>query len=196
MGRKDPEVMKNIINFYTKGRAFDSLAGFYDACAQVEVDEYQNYEKAIGALTEAFKCLTKAKMPNKQEQEIKITELKSRIALVKKFLGTRRLFDEGSAEEGVKECLVLLEESDLDNSVRYGDVYALLVEYYAAQGNYEKSYHYMQELRSRMPTINMSYFINMQTLEAIHQAVGVPITNNRVTNGNHAGTNDAIGSDD
>ena len=33
--RKDPEIMKNIINFYTKGRALDSLAGFYDACAQV-----------------------------------------------------------------------------------------------------------------------------------------------------------------
>jgi len=33
--RKDPEVMKNIIGFYTKGRALDSLAAFYDACAQV-----------------------------------------------------------------------------------------------------------------------------------------------------------------
>ena len=33
--RKDPEVMKNIISFYTKGRAMESLAGFYDACAQV-----------------------------------------------------------------------------------------------------------------------------------------------------------------
>lgn len=33
--RKDPEVMKNIIAFYTKGRALDSLANFYDACAQV-----------------------------------------------------------------------------------------------------------------------------------------------------------------
>ena len=33
--RKDPEIMKNIIGFYTKGRALDSLAGFYDACAQV-----------------------------------------------------------------------------------------------------------------------------------------------------------------
>jgi len=47
-----------------------------------------------------------------------------------------------------------------------------------------------------MPTINMSYFINMQTLEAIHQAVGVPITHNKM-NGNHVGgTNDNIGSDD
>ena len=33
--RKDPEIMKNIITFYTKGRALESLAGFYDACAQV-----------------------------------------------------------------------------------------------------------------------------------------------------------------
>ncbi|KAG8433191.1 hypothetical protein GDO86_017467 [Hymenochirus boettgeri] len=32
--RKDPEIMKNIISFYTKGRALDLLAGFYDACAQ------------------------------------------------------------------------------------------------------------------------------------------------------------------
>ena len=32
---KDPEIIKNIINFYTKGRAQESLAGFYDACAQV-----------------------------------------------------------------------------------------------------------------------------------------------------------------
>merc|ERR1719355_278257 len=44
----DPEVMKNIIMFYNKARAWDKLAGFYEACAQVEVDEYRDYEKAAG----------------------------------------------------------------------------------------------------------------------------------------------------
>ena len=33
--RSNPSVMKNIISFYTKGRALDSLSSFYDACAQV-----------------------------------------------------------------------------------------------------------------------------------------------------------------
>lgn len=33
--RKDPEIMRNIIGFYTKGRALDSLSSFYDACGQV-----------------------------------------------------------------------------------------------------------------------------------------------------------------
>ena len=33
--QKDPEIMKSIIGFYTKGRAIEPLAGFYVACAQV-----------------------------------------------------------------------------------------------------------------------------------------------------------------
>ena len=32
---KDPVIMKNIVTFYTKGRAMESLAAFYDMCAQV-----------------------------------------------------------------------------------------------------------------------------------------------------------------
>lgn len=34
--RKHPDILKTIIGFYTKGRAPDLLAGFYEACAQVE----------------------------------------------------------------------------------------------------------------------------------------------------------------
>jgi len=114
--RKDPEIMKNIISFYTKGRALDLLAGFYDACAQVhppsatadgiwfvrsgarlsflllqvEIDEYQNYEKAQGALTEAYKCLSKAKARSPLEQESKLVNLQSRMTLIKRFIHARR----------------------------------------------------------------------------------------------------------
>ena len=49
----DPEVMKTIISFYQKAKAFESLGNFYDACAQVEIDEYRDYEKALGAMKEA-----------------------------------------------------------------------------------------------------------------------------------------------
>lgn len=33
--RGNPNIMKNIIAYYTKGRALESLANFYDTCAQV-----------------------------------------------------------------------------------------------------------------------------------------------------------------
>ena len=33
------EIMKSIITFYTKAKAFESLSSFYESCSQVEIDE-------------------------------------------------------------------------------------------------------------------------------------------------------------
>ena len=41
-----------------------------------------------------------------------------------------RVYDEDS-EEAIKQCQVLLEESELDNSVRIGDVYGFMIEHYS-----------------------------------------------------------------
>lgn len=35
--RKEPEIMRNIIQFYSRAKASGLLAGFYDSCAQVSV---------------------------------------------------------------------------------------------------------------------------------------------------------------
>ena len=43
--KSEPEVMKQILAFYNKAKAPESLAGFYHACAQVEIDDYRDYEK-------------------------------------------------------------------------------------------------------------------------------------------------------
>ncbi|MBW03697.1 Intraflagellar transport protein, partial [Eschrichtius robustus] len=125
--QKDPEIMKSIISFYTKGRALDLLAGFYNACAQVEIDEYQNYDKAHGALTEAYKCLSKAKARIPLDQEARLAQLQSKMALMKRFMQARRTYTE-DPKESVRQCKLLLEEPDLDSTVRVGDVYGFLVE--------------------------------------------------------------------
>ncbi len=38
------------------------------ACADVEIDEYQNYEKALGALSECLKCFEKVGGPKVEEK--------------------------------------------------------------------------------------------------------------------------------
>lgn len=57
----------------------------------MEIDEYQNYQKAQGALNEALKCLGKAKTKNPAALEAKTKFLKERLKLVKKFANARRL---------------------------------------------------------------------------------------------------------
>ncbi|XP_078096576.1 intraflagellar transport protein 140 homolog isoform X2 [Mustelus asterias] len=177
--RKDPEIMKNIISFYTKGRALDLLAGFYDACAQVEIDEYQNYEKALGALTEAYKCLSKAKMKSQSELEERLGQLQNKLTMVKTFVQIRRLYEE-DPKEALKQCENLLMEPELDQTIRTGDVYALLIEHHAQQGSFEVAYKYMEEMTKKLPSVNVTYYINQQIIDAIYKAVGVPIKANIV----------------
>ncbi|XP_069503073.1 intraflagellar transport protein 140 homolog isoform X2 [Ambystoma mexicanum] len=175
--RKEPEIMKNIISFYTKGRALDLLAGFYDACSQVEIDEYQNYEKALGALTEGYKCLSKAKMRSPEEQEAKLVDLQSKMTLVKRFIQARRTYSEDT-KEAVKQCELLLEEPDLDSAIRIGDVYGLLVDHYSQQEEFQMAYKCLEEMRKRLPSVNLNYYVNQRNIETIHRALGIPMSRN------------------
>ena len=63
---------------------------FFHCLLQVEIDEYQNYGKALGALGEALKCLGKVKTKNPAALEAKINFFKDRIELVKRFAEARK----------------------------------------------------------------------------------------------------------
>ncbi|NWZ86043.1 IF140 protein, partial [Poecile atricapillus] len=173
--RKDAKIIANIISFYTKGGALDLLAGFYDACAQVEIDEYQNYEKAHRALTEAYKCLSKAKARSPVEQESKLRHLQSRMSLMKRFIHAQRVYPEDT-EEAVRQCELLLAEQDFDDAIRYGDVLGFLIQHYAQVEEFHTAYRYLEEMQKRIPASNLSYYVSPQTMETVHQGAGVPMS--------------------
>lgn len=89
--------------------------------AMVEIDDYKNYEKALGALNEALKCMSKAKMKDFNAQERRVSTLQERIEVVKKFTAVKRLAVE-SPPDMLVEARRLLDEPDLDEVVRLGDV--------------------------------------------------------------------------
>lgn len=172
--RKNPEILKTIIGFYTKGRAPDLLAGFYEACAQVEIDDYQNYEKALDALTEAFKCLSKSKDSSTGQQEVRLADLQHRVTLIKKFVHARQLYTEDAAE-AVRLCESLLEEPELDPAVRIGDAFGFLVEHHCQQGNFQEAYRKLEELQKLLPSQNIRYYISQASLESLEKEMGVPM---------------------
>jgi len=163
----DPELMKTIIAFYTKARALESVATFYDACAQVEIDEYRDYEKALDALREAVKYLTKAKGP---ERDVKLQQLQGRIEIAERFVQARTLV-KTDPEGMVRMCHQLLGEGDIEASVRVGDIFALLIEFYWAQGNYQEAYGLIEKMRDR--SIVLSYYLEQTLVESVYAAVGV-----------------------
>ncbi|XP_074520074.1 intraflagellar transport protein 140 homolog [Halichoeres trimaculatus] len=171
--QKNPEILKTIIGFYTKGRALDKLAGFYVACAQVEIDDYQNYEKALDALTEAFKCLSKVKDSSTGQQEVNLADLQHKISLIKKFVHIRRLYAEDPGE-AVQLCEALLEEPKLDPAVRVGDAFGFLVDHYCQQGNFQMAQRKLKELEKLLPSQNVRYYISQASLKALQKDLDIP----------------------
>jgi intraflagellar transport protein 140 len=45
---------------------------------------------------------------------------------------------EEDVEEAMKQCLLLLEEPDLDTGVRSGDIYGFMIEHYASAADFQK----------------------------------------------------------
>lgn len=99
----DSKIMKNIVTFYSKGQAHDLLANFYATCAQVEIDEYRDYEKALKALQEASRCLTKLPNAQRTAENLQITVLE-----VRKVLEVQQAYERGENLNVIAVCRSIL----------------------------------------------------------------------------------------
>uniref|UniRef100_A0A8D8LS96 Intraflagellar transport protein 140 homolog n=1 Tax=Cacopsylla melanoneura TaxID=428564 RepID=A0A8D8LS96_9HEMI len=152
--KSKPDLLKSIISFYTKGKAPHLLANFYVSCAQVEIDEHGNYEKGLGALHEARRCLLKHEdsvhAALKQSVEKKITE-------VDKYLEMKRLFDKDEGSNALLLSRQLL-TSPL-TMVRLGDVFSQMIENGARQQDWATTRALVLELQKRLPQENLTYYV-------------------------------------
>ncbi|KAK9824666.1 hypothetical protein WJX72_012185 [[Myrmecia] bisecta] len=166
-----PDFMKHIVTFYTKARVLDSLSAFYEACAQIEIDEYRDYGKALQAMHEALRCLGKSRAA---DRDLRMASLSRRIASTERFLSARELLasDPGSA---IRTCETLVVEASgqanpHEAGIRVGDVYALLIEYWVGQGGLQQAYQVIEKMRQR--GIPLGPYIAQETVDQIYQAVG------------------------
>lgn len=165
----DHENMKNIIQFYSKAKAYDKLAAFYDACAQVEIDEYRDYEKAGGGLREALKYATKA-AGAAADCDTQVLSLQNRIALVERFAAVRKTA-RTDPDEMVAVCQQLLSTPEIESAVRVGDVFAQLVEHYVEVRNFQSAHATVERMRQR--GIVLTPYLDRALLESIYNAVGM-----------------------
>lgn len=85
---QNPDLMKNIIMFYQKAKAFENLSSFFEACSNVEIDEYRDYEKASAALKEAIKHMSKS---TSQDKEYRLETLNHKKDLIQRFIDLKDL---------------------------------------------------------------------------------------------------------
>jgi len=166
--RESVDILKAIITFYTKAKAFMQLAGFYDSCGQVEIDEYRDYEKAIGALREALKHLAK---DSSRPAEEMADSIRNRISIIERFVQAKRCVKKQDPAGMISICQSLLQEPLLEESIRAGDCLAMLVEHFHSAKLMQEAYRYLQEMEERH--IQLHPYVDSEVINDIYREVGL-----------------------
>ncbi len=151
----NPNISKYIISFYSKAKAYQQLASFYEGCAAMEIDEHGDYTQASAALKEALK------QAQKTSNEAKAQELQQKIFLVDKFVETKALASSNAAEM-LRQCQQLVENPTIEYAVRKGDIYALMVDYYYQTKDLQNAHAIIKTMQGR--GIILNHYIDQEVV--------------------------------
>ncbi|KAF7638044.1 Amidase domain-containing protein [Meloidogyne graminicola] len=179
--KENAQLMRQIEAFYLKAGAVDLLANFYEACAQVEIEEYHDYEKAAAAYSEAIRCLNKKINKNNsvlKNKQFYLTErqeqLREILETIQQFLDIKILYEKDPGES-MRLLGEFSEKPDIDSIVRLGDIYSILIGHNVKRNNFRKAWSLIEhcEQNSR-PRIDIRQYLNKNILDQICDQVGVP----------------------
>jgi len=161
-----PKLMKSIVQFYGRARAYNSLAMFYDSCAAMEMNEFRNYETALGALQEAAKYAGKIKSADK---DATTAMLQHKIGVVQQFVSARQLA-KSDPQQMIDICVQLTQDRRVEQVLRVGDVYAVLVEWSFMQRDMASAHRYLAEMEER--GLDLESFVESKVVDSVYAAVG------------------------
>ena len=163
----DQKTMQTIMGFYKKAKAHENLAAFFETCAQVEIDEYREYEKALGAMNEAINAIKLSPNAVKSGRQ---QQLEYRMKLISDFVRARTLV-QTNPEEMVKICNFIVDSPDAESALRVGDVIAQLVEYYYEVKDTKRAFDCLQKMAGR--GIRLNPYLDQSIIDNIYAAAGV-----------------------
>jgi intraflagellar transport protein 140 len=165
--QSDAKIMKSIVTFYSKGQAHDLLANFYANCAQVEIEEYHDYDKALKAMQEAARCLAKlpAAQRNLENLQLIIGEMKAVLDL---FEAAER-----KEYQGVIATAKQMLNAPERPPIRHADILAVLVESLIATNQFSDAVVSLKELAKKAPDWTQQELIDRRSIERLAYESGV-----------------------
>ncbi|XP_035773197.1 intraflagellar transport protein 140 homolog [Anopheles albimanus] len=181
----DAKILKHIVTFYTKGQAYGQLANFYANCAQAEIDEFRDYEKALNALQEASKCLARAAGTGASGgagaiagsvQPLALETLQLAMGEVRRMIELQDASERREYSNVIRLIKMQLEEQSEQPPtppVRIWDQLSLLVECLVATGAHSEALHYLRELAHRKPDWYRQELVEKAVLDRLVTETGV-----------------------
>lgn len=169
----DSKILKNIVLFYTKGHAYESLANFYATCAQVEIDDFRDYEKAVKALQEALRSLSKVtKSINEHQHRRALDNLQSAIVEVRKVTEVQDALERGDYNNVIAVCRSMLTIAERP-PVRSIHILAILIESLIKTKQYGDALNSLRELSAKSSDWSYKGLLEKSLIEKLATECGI-----------------------
>lgn len=163
------EIVKSIVSFYSKSKAWMSLSNFYELFASVEITEYRNYIKALELYDEALKVIIN-KLPDEEVdlKKRKEEEIENKIKITKIYKNALEQ-SKDFPDKALALCNQMLNLAGVDNVVKEIDIYTLMLEIYLSNKDYPAAYSVLEVLRTMGKKIDK--YVDHNLIEVILKSV-------------------------
>lgn len=188
--RQGESMFSQIETLYKKAQAPDKLGKFYEATAQVEIDEYQNYQKGLELLRDGLELVNNA--DSVKDKNKVITLIQKKIQLIEMYLDAQSTV-QTDPKHTMQVAVELARNQLLKNVMRLEDVYILMVQANVALGNFKNAHMILEDLRAN--DTDLTWFMDIDSIKKIYQAVGAEFVPGDGEGGGEEDDYDAVDDD-
>jgi intraflagellar transport protein 140 len=165
--RESEPLFPTCIQLYQQAGAFDKLTEFLLSTAQAEIDDEQNYEKAVLLLRRAHQTMARSDLTKERDRLVEVVLQK--IRWVEMYLEAARCAQtDPSRMQSI--CNQLLQTKGIEKCLRVEDVYMLLVQYALSRENFAQAHRMLENMRTN--GVELKDVMEEETIQRIYRAAG------------------------
>ena len=141
-----PDVIKIIVSFFNKAKAYFNLSQFYTVLGVSEINEKKNFKKGEEYLKEALKAVMKVR-ENDDKKNNKIEEIKTKLNFIEYLNDMNAKLQSGDPAGALNRCNELLKITGRDDILSDKDIYGFMFKIHYFQKDYQNAFIVLEQCR-------------------------------------------------
>ena len=143
-----PDVVKIIVSFYNKAKAYYNLAQFYIQVAVSEINDKKDFKKGEEDLKNALKAIMKVRENDDKKNE-KIDEIKKKLDFIENLNDMNNKLQNNNPQGALQKCNELLKINGRDDILKDKDIYGFMFKIYYFQKDYQNAFYILDQCKNQ-----------------------------------------------
>ena len=149
-----PDVVKIIVSFFNKAKAYYNLCQFYIVLGVSEINEKKNFKKGEEYLRAALNTVMKVR-ENDDKKNNKIEEIKKKLGFIESLNDMNEKLQSGNAAGALEKCNELLRIDGRDDILGDKDIYGFMFKIHYFQKDYQNAFLVLEQCRVNQKMTNI-----------------------------------------